>query len=68
MEKYWLLYRHWVGYQNPEPFVWFVLIDQVPHIYLQHTMSTLYESLKFEQNPEHWSRFPELAQIKTKGS
>ncbi len=35
---------HWVGYQNPEPFVWFVLIDQVPDI---------------------WSRFPELAQIKT---
>ena len=28
-----------MGYQNPEPFVWFVLIDQVPHIYLQHTDS-----------------------------
>ncbi len=23
---------HWVGYQNPEPFVWLVLIQQVPEI------------------------------------
>ena len=22
--------KHWARYQNPEPFVWFVLIDQVP--------------------------------------
>ena len=27
---------HWVEYQNPEPFVWFVLINQFPHIHLQH--------------------------------
>ncbi len=29
-----------MGYQNPEPFVWFVLIDQFPHIYLQQISGT----------------------------
>ncbi len=47
--KKWLSARHWAGYQNPEPFVWFVLIGQVPHIYLQHT-----EHLYWIWN---WSRF-----------
>ncbi len=27
-----LAYLHWVGYQNPENFVWLVLIDHVPDI------------------------------------
>ncbi len=41
---------HRTGYQNPEPFVWLVLIDLVPDIC---------------SVPELWSRFPELVQIKT---
>ncbi len=31
---------HWVGYQNPEPFVWFILIDQVPHIYFRNLLKS----------------------------
>ncbi len=27
-----MLSFHWMGYQNPETFVWLVLIEQVPEI------------------------------------
>ncbi len=43
--------KHWVGLAKFSIFIYSILNN--------------YDSLKLEQIPEHWSRFPELAQIKT---
>ncbi len=46
--------KHWVGYQNPEPFVWLVLIGQVPDICsVYFNFNLLFRDV--------WSRFPEPA-------